>query len=69
MGSSKLTAKVKEQILVVRDTGKVNMFDVAGVIEIARELDLSELFFILLRDRENLDAYYDFILYGDKHKE
>lgn len=68
MGSSILTEKVKEQVLVVRDTGKVNMFDVAGVMEIACELDLRDLLFIL-QDRKNIDTYYDFILHGDKHKE
>ena len=52
---------IREQILTVRDTGLVNMFDVRGVRDLAKALDLTELV-------EYLDSgaggYASFILYG-----
>ena len=38
-----MTSKVREQILKVRDTGAVNMFDINGVQTIAYRLNLFEL--------------------------
>ena len=35
--------KLKEQILSVRSTGLTNMFDIAGVLSIARQLGYTEL--------------------------
>ena len=52
---------IREQILTVRDTGLVNMFDVRGVREIAKALDLNELVEYL---DSGADGYVSFILYG-----
>lgn len=53
---------VKEQILLIRDTGRTNMFDVAMVLELADELDLDELAEWLPGHRKE---YVSFVLYGD----
>ena len=53
--------KIREQILAVRETGLVNMFDVKGVREIAEALDLTE--FVEYLD-SGADGYAGFILYG-----
>ena len=39
----KFTDEVFKEILVVRDTGKVNMFDINGVMRVAYENDLFQL--------------------------
>ena len=54
---------LKEQILQVRDTGLVNMFDVRGVREIAEVMELAELVRFLDKDRK---GYTEFILYGGR---
>ena len=53
--------EIREQILTVRDTGLVNMFDVRGVREIAEALDLTELVEYL---DSGAEGYAGFILYG-----
>lgn len=52
---------IREQILTVRDTGLVNMFDVRGVREIAEALNLMELVEYL---DSGAEGYASFILYG-----
>ena len=59
-----MTNTVKEQILEVRDTGAVNMFDVHGVQRTANSLDLLELV-VYLNERENIREYSRFILTGE----
>ena len=53
--------KIKEQILVIRNTGIINMFDVISVQRIAFEMDFYKLVDFLETDRK---AYVDFIIYG-----
>lgn len=57
-----MDAKVREQILAVRDTGRTNMFDVNAVQRIAFELDLYELVAWI---EDNKKEYTSFILYGE----
>ena len=57
-----MDAKVKEQILAIRDTGLTNMFDTRNVLEIAEALDFEELAEWL---PEHKKEYSSFILYGD----
>ena len=57
-----MTKEVREQILMVRDTGLTNMFDTRNVLEIAEALDLEELVEWL---PEHKKEYSSFILYGD----
>lgn len=54
--------KVKEQILVIRDTGLTNMFDVTAVQRIAYEMNFYELVNYL---EENRKEYVRFILTGE----
>ena len=56
-----ISSKVKEQILAVRDTGLVNMFDVEGVQRVAFDNDYYELVCFI---EENKKDYVNFILYG-----
>ena len=56
-----ISGSLKEQILQVRDTGLVNMFDVKGVREVAEALDLDELVEYL---DSGAEGYARFILYG-----
>jgi hypothetical protein len=53
--------KIKEQILVIRNTGITNMFDLIAVQRIAFEMGFYELVDFLGTDRK---AYIDFIIYG-----
>lgn len=53
--------KIKEQILIIRETGITNMFDVRVVQRIAYEMDFYELVDFLETDRK---SYVDFILHG-----
>ena len=57
---------LKEQILQVRDTGLVNMFDIKGVRQIAEAMEFTELVRYLDEDRK---GYAEFILFGGKQKE
>lgn len=59
-----MTKKVKDQILVVRDTGEVNMFDVNGVMWVANKLNLFDLV-VFLSERENRAEYSRLILTGE----
>ena len=58
-----VSSKVKEQILAVRDTGLVNMFNVNGVQRIAFENDYYELVCFI---EENKKDYANFILHGEE---
>lgn len=60
-GGFQMNDKIKEQILIIRETGLTNMFDVRVVQRIAYEMDFYELVDFLETDRK---AYVDFILYG-----
>lgn len=59
-GGFQMNDKIKEQILVIRNTGITNMFDVIAVQIIAFEMDFYELVDFLEIDRK---AYVDFIIY------
>ena len=52
---------MKKQILVIRDTGLTNMFDVNNVKSIAEQLEFNELIEYLENHRKE---YVSFILYG-----
>lgn len=54
--------KIKEQILVIRNTGTTNMFDVIAVQRIAFEMDFYELVDLLETNRK---AYANFTMFGD----
>jgi hypothetical protein len=54
--------KVKEQILLIRDTGLTNMFDLPMVQRLAYERGCYELVLYLEDHREE---YVHFILYGE----
>lgn len=58
-----MTQTIKEQILVIRDTGLTNMFDVNMVQRLAYERYFYELVTFL---KENRKEYVNFILYGEK---
>ena len=60
-GGFQMNDKIKEQILVIRNTGITNMFDVTAVQRIAFEMDFYELVDFLETDRK---TYVDFIIYG-----
>lgn len=55
--------KIVEQILVIRASGKYNMFDAAGVQREANERGYYELVVFI---EEHRDAYARFILTGDR---
>lgn len=57
----KITNKLLEQILEIRDLGKYNMFDVTEVQKEAYERDYFELVNLI---EEDIRAYLHFILYG-----
>ncbi len=57
---------IKEQILAIRETGEVNMFDVRAVQYIAHCKGFYELV-IFLQDRRK--EYVEFILHGDQNQE
>ena len=63
---NEISGLLKEQILQVRDTGLVNMFDIKGVRQIAEAMEFTELVRFLDEDRK---GYAEFILYGGKQKE
>ena len=60
-GGFQMNDKIKEQVLIIRETGLTNMFDVIAVQIIAFEMDFYELVDFLETDRK---AYIDFIIYG-----
>ena len=59
---TRLTEKIKEQIIKVCDTGLTNMFDTNAVQRIAFEMELFELVTFI---EENKKAYVHFILTGE----
>ena len=59
---TEISGGIKEQILQVRDTGLVNMFDIKGVREVAEAMELDELAEYLDKGAE---GYARFILYGE----
>lgn len=60
-GGFQMNDKIKEQILVIRNTGITNMFDIIAVQRIAFEMGFYELVDFIETDRK---AYIDFIIYG-----
>lgn len=60
-GGFQMNDKIKEQILVIRNIGITNMFDIIAVQRIAFEMGFYELVDFLGTDRK---AYVDFIIYG-----
>lgn len=56
-----MTAKVKKQILQVRDTALINMLDFQCVKQVAIDIGLLELVAYI---NEHPEEYGDFILYG-----
>lgn len=62
LGSLRMTDKVKEEIIAIRDTGLTNMFDINAVQRIAFEMNYSELVDYL---ENNSREYVHFILKGD----
>lgn len=57
-----MTDKVKEQILVIRDTGLTNMFDTNTVQRLAYDRDYYELVVFI---EEHSKEYVNFILTGE----
>lgn len=57
-----MEAKLREQILAVRDTGLTNMFDTSAVQRIAADMEFYELVIYL---EEHRREYVNFIFYGD----
>lgn len=57
-----MDTRVREQILVIRETGLTNMFDIYTVQRLAFEMEFWELVIFL---EENKDAYVQFILTGE----
>lgn len=57
-----MDAKIKEQILAVRDTALTNMFDIHAVQRIASDMEFFELVIYL---EEHRSEYVNFILHGD----
>lgn len=57
-----MEAKVRKQILAVRDTGLTNMFDTNAVQRIAADMEFYELVIYL---KEHRREYVNFIFYGD----
>ena len=58
-----MNEKVFSQIMDIRDSGRVNMFDVPGVQRMAFEMGFYELVCFIEEHRE---AYIHFILTGEK---
>ena len=56
-----MTEKIKEQILAVRDSGAVNMCEMAAVQRAAFDRDFYELVLFI---EENREEYWNFILTG-----
>ena len=58
-----MNEKVKEQILAIRNSGRINMFDANGVQIIADEMNFYELVIFI---EEHKDKYSHFILTGEE---
>lgn len=61
----KITDKLFNQILEVRNTGEANMFDIRAVMKVAYDLELYELV-SFLDDKKNRDDYFKFIMNGER---
>lgn len=59
----KISDEIIEQILVVRDSGKANMFHVSAVMKVAYDLGLYKLV-SFLEDRKNHEKYINLIFNG-----
>ena len=57
-----MTDKIRDQIMVIRDSGAVNMMNATQVQRLAFEQDFHELVIFI---EENRKEYIRFILYGD----
>lgn len=57
-----MDARVKEQILAIRETGLTNMFDIHTVQRIASEMEFWELVIFLEESKED---YIHFVLTGE----
>jgi len=57
-----MTEKVRDELMVIRDLGLTNMFDIPRVRQIATDLGYDDLVEYLDQNRK---AYTRFILYGD----
>lgn len=57
-----MTKKIKEQILLIRDSGKTNMFDTHMVQRLAFDQNFYELVNFIEEDRK---AYARFIMTGE----
>lgn len=57
-----MTERIKDQILLIRETGITNMFDLGMVRALAKELDMTELIEFI---ENNSKAYTHFILTGE----
>ena len=58
-----MDVKIKEQILAIRDAGRMNMFDVNMVQRLAFERDFHELVCWL---EDHKIEYVTFIMYGEE---
>ena len=58
-----MNEKIVSQIRDIRDSGRVNMFDIPGVQRMAFEMGFYELICFIEEDRA---AYIRFILTGEK---
>ena len=58
-----MNEKVVSQIIDIRDSGRVNMFDIPAVQRMAFKMEFYELICFIERDRA---AYIRFILTGEK---
>lgn len=61
-GCGMMDEKIKEQIEVIRKTGRTNMFDINTVQRMAYERDFFELVIFIEDEREK---YTDYILHGE----
>ena len=59
-----LDQKIIDQIMVVRETGRTNMFDIRVVAQVAYELGFDDLV-EFLETRPNRETYCHFILTGE----
>lgn len=57
-----MTDKIRDQILIIRKTGRTNMFDAIMVQRIAHEMHFYELVVYL---EEHRSEYVNFILTGE----
>lgn len=63
MDRTPITDRIVEQIMAIRDSGEINMFDIKGVQKIAHGRQFYELVVLL---EEYPEKYSEFILHGKK---